>query len=206
MHMLCCRGKICRGQHCNCRKDVHFRRRLQYCFQEVEAAKDDKRRIKADLRLAKKTLKEQSSVEAKAEMRRKRFEKRVQAVTTTASAALSSSRKQRLSSSNSSVTRPARYESVGAVARSNVAMGNRTPRKTASSPGQSPGRKNSSPSRNSQSPLRQSVRKGVLHSMDGISEHRLRQSLGFDEDISHWDLKHLQVQAPDLTQYDDLDF
>lgn len=42
-------AKIVKGGHCDCRKDVHFRRRLAYCFQEVETFLDDRDRIRQSL-------------------------------------------------------------------------------------------------------------------------------------------------------------
>jgi hypothetical protein len=222
------RAKICRGEHCNCRKDVHFRRRLQYCFQEVEAALDDKVRIRSDLKMAKQRLKQVTTEESLLKVRRERLAKRVSTVSTNANAALNSSQRQRAYSSKHSTPVKKRvattpYEGVGEAARrstasASVSVVDLVDRSVVGAPD----RKNTSPARSDhssphrghspyRSPLRvsSSSRKGVLHSMDSAVSHhnRLRHSHNAaDEDLSHWDLKHLQVQAPDLTQYDSLEF
>lgn len=208
------RAKICRGQHCDCRKDVHFRRRLQYCFQEVEAARDDKIRIRKDLRVAKQILKE-SSADARLKFKKDRFAKRVSSVSNVASSALKSSQQQTSKSATKpesarkrQVISPYISRGVGEAAR-RVATGNLAPAQVV------PVRSSmSTPPRTQRSPLASpartsSSRKGLLHSLDGVmaSHNHLRHSINaVDEDISHWDLKHLQVQAPDLTQYESLEF
>jgi hypothetical protein len=227
------RAKICRGQHCDCKKDVHFRRRLQYCFQEVEAALDDKVRIRADLKLAKQSLKDSKSPANRYMVKKALLEKRVSTASSNAGDALNSSRRQRQSvrSSGSSVGSRARpYDGVGEVSRrqsaqSAAAAGGSPPLTRTSSPQRSPGPRSplrsahSSPERRRESPGRDSydspgrrsmssVYKGVLHSMEGQkvrSSHQHHSALEMG-DISNWDLHHLQVQAPDLTQYQSLEF
>lgn len=140
--------------------------------------------------------------------KRAQFTKRVATVSENATAALNGSARKNTVSLSASKHRPSPYRGVGEAARRSEASGIVSPDTSQNLPFTPP--RAVSPERlRGTSPVRLSGRKGLLHSLDGVlsSHNRLRHSCtGVDEDLSHWDLKHLQVHAPDLTQYNSLEF
>ena len=179
---------------------MHFRRRLQYCYQEIEAAKDDRTRIKSDLKLAKLQI-AKSTMTAEQQKKRTHLAKRVTSASLSAKEAYIASSVGRSRATNKNKKSPQLHRASDEVSGISVSAEDTivSPIKRSHSPQHSMA--------SSKSFVRSSVRTGLLHSLDLSREHLRHSHIGgLEEDMSHWDLHHLQVQAPDLSQYESLEF
>lgn len=205
------RAKIVRGGHCTCRKDVHFRRRLLYCYEEIKSSQDDRSRISSDSRLSTGKVYSSPGSEDKTRLRqqRERVAQRIAAVSESAKTALAVSAKK--------LARPT--SSSKKIAASSPSSANITPQLSRA---HSPERDNLNvsfsftPKKNLNESLDESLLPRTMGTLNRSGQRDLANTrhstvssigdnksnlLSLDTTVSHWDLAHIEADPKSLEKY-----
>lgn len=211
MSVVLNRGKIVQGGHCTCRKDIHFRRRLLYCYEEVKLSQDDRSRLSSDSRLSLGKVYSAPSSEDKTRLQREPVAQRIAAVSESAKSALADSSKKlvkpkgtsfvkkKTASSPSAANMTPQLSRINSPEKDNLnASFAFTPKKYISdSIDDSFSRRSNARALNS-SGVRDSAK--LRHSIgSSIGDNKLNHSL--DSTVSHWDLAHIEVNPESLEKY-----
>jgi hypothetical protein len=203
--LLLQRAKIVRGGHCTCRKDVHFRRRLLYCYEEIKTSQVDRSRIESDLRASISSSASATPKSAdKRRLLREQTASRIAAVAEHARAAIGASTPRRKGEGIATQSKEHAMPTMGGTPGSPSPAQIGTPsRGREFSPGR--GRQSLDRSFGSVSSAQRHSRHGVMHSMDGsLNLRRSMDGDAVDASLSHWDIAHVEAAPRSLEKYRDI--